>query len=238
MKLLAIETSTEACSVGLLIDNQLKTDHRLAPQQHGKLVLPMIDALMSDAGLQPAQLDGVVYGRGPGSFTGVRIGVALTQGIALGADLGVIGISTLQSVAQGVHRVHGDTHVSVSLDARMSEVYHAAFVVGDAGLAMPVTDEVVCPPEAIAELDTAQAWVWCGSGAERYPDTLPAGADGQAVVTRADAWPCAEDLLALAIPLFNAGKMLTAEQAAPVYLRNKVAETTAEREEAKRLRSV
>ena len=102
MILLALDTSTDACSVALRVDDQLFIDHRVVAQQHGSLVLPMVDALMSQAGLQASQLDALIYGRGPGSFTGVRIGVACAQGIALGADIGVVGVSTLQSIAQGV----------------------------------------------------------------------------------------------------------------------------------------
>ena len=117
MNLLAIETSTDACSVALLSDSNILVDHRIAAQQHGSLVIPMIDAIMAEAQLRPTQLDGVVFGRGPGSFTGVRIGVALAQGIALGADIGVVGISTLHSVAQGAFRVHGEQKVAVCLDA-------------------------------------------------------------------------------------------------------------------------
>jgi tRNA threonylcarbamoyladenosine biosynthesis protein TsaB len=148
MNLLAIETSSDACSVALLCGTQIQTDHRIVPQQHGRLVLPMIDALMAQSELSVNQLDGVVFGRGPGSFTGVRIAVALTQGIALGADVGVIGISTINSIAQGVYRQHGDCSVAVSIDARMDEVYFAAYTLTDDGVMKPVTEEYLCPQRA------------------------------------------------------------------------------------------
>lgn len=236
MKLLAIETSTEACSVGLMIDGHIETRHRLAPQQHGVLVLPMIDELMSDAGIAPAQLDAVAYGRGPGSFTGVRIGVALTQGIALGADLGVIGISTLHSMAQSVHRTHDDNHIAVSLDARMDEVYFAAFTADEAGIVLSVVEECICPPESVPLLERTQPWVWCGSGAERYADKIPDVNESQGAIVRMDVWPHAHDMLVLAAPLYAANKITSPEQAMPVYLRDKVAETTAERLVSKQLR--
>ena len=227
MNLLAIETSTDACSVGLSVDGELLLDHRIASQQHGALVLPMVDALMATAGLVPAQLDGVIFGRGPGSFTGVRIGVAVTQGIALGADAGVFGVSTLQSVAQGCYRVHGETHVAVSLDARMDEVYFAAFVCDDNGLMQPVTDEMLLPPAMVPAMPADSTWCWAGSGAERYRDlVLKAAPDA---VIHADCWPMAQDLLTLGTPSALSGALLSAEQAAPVYLRDKVAQTTAER---------
>lgn len=227
MNLLAIETSTDACSVGLSVDGELLLDHRIASQQHGALVLPMVDALLARAGIVPAQLDGVVFGRGPGSFTGVRIGVAVTQGIALGADAGVFGVSTLQSVAQGCHRVHGETHVAVSLDARMDEVYFAAFVCDDAGLMQPLGEEMVVPPAQVPALPDDSRWCWAGSGAERYREQVLSMTPEATI--HDDCWPMAQDLLTLGMPSAVSGGMLPAEQAAPVYLRDKVAQTTAER---------
>ncbi len=227
MNLLAIETSTDACSVGLSVDGELLLDHRIASQQHGVLVLPMVDALMATAGLVPAQLDGVVFGRGPGSFTGVRIGVAVTQGIALGADAGVFGVSTLQSVAQGCYRVHGETHVAVSLDARMDEVYFAAFACDDDGLMQPVGEEMLISPDQVPALPADRTWCWAGSGAERYRELVLTSAP-EALI-HADCWPMAQDLLTLGTPSALSGDLLSAEQAAPVYLRDKVAQTTAER---------
>ncbi len=229
MKLLAIETSTDACSVGLSIDGNLLLDHRMAAQQHGALVLPMVDALMAEAGLAPAQLDGVVFGRGPGSFTGVRIGVAVTQGIALGAGVGVVGISTLQSVAQGCYRVHGDEHVAVCLDARMDEVYFSAYQRDEAGLMQAVMKERVLPPADMPRLPTDQNWYWAGTGAERYAELLGDVFDVGAGAIRPDCWPNAEDLLTLGEAVARSGGLLPPEEAAPVYLRDKVAQTTAER---------
>ncbi len=229
MNLLAIETSTDACSVALLAGTELLIDHRFAPQQHGTLVLPMIDKLMADASLSPTQLDGVVFGRGPGSFTGVRICVALTQGIALGADVGVVGISTMQSVAQGVYRVNQDSVVAVSLDARMDEVYYAAYQVDSAGLMSAITDEVLCAPEDIPALGDGITACWAGSGAERYSEVLSNQYSVPSEQIRKDAWPHAQDLISLATPIAQSNQLLAPEQAMPIYLRNKVAETTEER---------
>ena len=237
MNLLAIETSTDACSVALLCDTEILADHRIAAQQHGRLVLPMIDTLMAQAQLSASQLDGVVFGRGPGSFTGVRIAVALTQGIALGADVGVIGISTMHSVAQGVFRLHGDRVVAISLDARMDEVYFAAYELQDESVMSPITDECLCRPTELPVLVSDASRRWAGSGAERYSALLSEHYEVSEEFVRAGVWPDASDLISLAIPKVQAGELQSAEHAMPVYLRNKVADTTAERDLAKQAKS-
>lgn len=240
MNLLAIETSTDACSVALLCGTQVLTDHRIASQQHGRLVLPMIDSLMAQAELSVKQLDGVVFGRGPGSFTGVRIAVALTQGIALGADVGVIGISTMNTIAQGVYRLHGDSRVAVSIDARMDEVYFAAYLLDDSGVMgpEPVGEEILCRPDSIPSLSETPSRRWAGSGAQRYAGMLEAQYAVPLASIRTDIWPNAYDLISLAMPRIHSGELQAAEHAMPVYLRNKVADTTVERALAKQAKSV
>lgn len=237
MRLLAIETSTDACSVALMIDEEIRVDHRLVPQKHAALVLPMVDALMSESGITASQLDGIAFGRGPGSFTGVRIGVAVTQGIALGADVGVLGVSSLQCMAQGVYRRDRDgvRYVAACLDARMSEVYFGAFQMGEDGLAQPLSQERVCAPEAVAALrsELPQPMVWAGSGVSRYADVLLTDNNSAVACVVDDCWPEAQDLLAILQHSVDEGTLQSAEEAMPVYLRNKVAETTAERESAK-----
>ena len=238
MKLLAIETSTDACSVGLLIDGEIIVDHRLAAQQHGALVLPMVDQIMSKAGISAKQLDGVAYGRGPGSFTGVRIGVAVTQGIALGADVGVVGISTLQTIAQGCLREFADTHVAVSMDARMDEVYYCAYVQEQSNVMQALIDEEVCAQQSIRILPESQSasastWRWAGSGAQRYSNIVKEHFSVDDSAIRTDRWPHAQDLLSLALPRVVAGALTASEDASPVYLRDKVAQTTAERKALK-----
>ena len=242
MKLLALDTSTDACSVALLIDDEIVQDHRIASQQHAALILPMIDALMASAQLTPRDLDGVIYGRGPGSFTGVRIGVSVTQGIALGADLNVLGVSTMQSVAQGCLRESGDTLVSVSIDARMDEVYFCCYEKDDAALMTPVTAETICPPDEqinakalqIPDSSSLQQSIkeaaWAGSGAERYRNILQEHFAVPDDRIRVGHLPQAQDLLTLARPLVVKGDLYDPALAEPVYLRNKVAQTTRERE--------
>lgn len=143
MNLLAIETSTDACSVALAIGDDVRVDHRVEPRRHARLVLPMIDGLLAEAGLPRGALDGIAFGRGPGSFTGVRIAASVTQGIALGLGIGVVGVSTLAAIAEGCRRELGDASVGVALDARLDEIYWGAFRTVD-GLMRAVTEERVC----------------------------------------------------------------------------------------------
>ena len=224
--MLAIETSTDACSVALQVGDDVLSDHRVEARQHGALLLPMIDALMAEAGLEVSQLDALIYGRGPGSFTGVRIGVACAQGIALGADLGVVGVSTLHSIAQGTYRKYGDTAVAVCVDARMDEVYFCRYALGEGGLMQPEMEELIAPPEDIDGMGSSR---WAGSGAERYRAVFEGNSD--ASMMRESALPEGVDLLALGVPDVSRGSLQAAEHASPVYLRNKVALTTAERAE-------
>ncbi len=226
MKFLAIDTSTDACSVALQIDGSIISDHRVVARQHGALVLPMVDALMAQAGCKAAELDALIYGRGPGSFTGVRIGIATAQGIALGADIGVVGVSTLQSIAQACWREYADESVAVSVDARMDEVYFCKFFINEKQLMQSKFDEQIGPPEQVRGDMCA---VWAGSGAERYSELLQENAPASAVCVRSGCLPNAVDLLTLGADKVSDGQLQAAEFASPVYLRNKVALTTAER---------
>ena len=226
MKLLAIETSTDACSVALMIGNQVLSDHRVEKQKHGALLLPMVDALMAQAGIRAAELDALVYGCGPGSFTGVRIGVASAQGIALGADIGVVGISTLQSIAQGCYREYKEEGVAVSVDARMNEVYFCQYVLDEHKLMQAVVDEQLLSPHALEAMGVS---CWAGTGAKQYEHMIVGETGTPGIRIHGDQLPSALDHLTLAKPAVLAGELQPAELASPVYLRNKVALTTAER---------
>lgn len=161
MNLLALETATEHCSVALLrsaVDgsHEVLVRRLHAPRQQTELILPMIDEVLAESGLRLNQLDGLAYSRGPGAFTGVRIAAAVAQGLALGADLGVVPVSSLQALAQGAWRATGAEAVLASFDARMQEVYAGAFLLGaegseQEGLMQPQTAEVAARPEALPE---------------------------------------------------------------------------------------
>ncbi len=238
MKLLAIDTSTEACSVALQCGDEVCCDHRLVPQQHAQLLLPMIDELMATAGLTARQLDGVVFGRGPGSFTGVRIAASVVQGIAYGADLGTLGLSTLQALAQGCVREFDDQHVFSALDARMQQVYWCAYECNDLGLMQPVAEELVCDPIKVPTPACAASGLWAltGSGIDHYAEQIleRAGLASRGKL-RLNRWPHAQDLLTLAADKRAATAFLSAEHAVPVYLRNRVALTELERSSGQRL---
>ena len=253
MKLLAIETSTDACSVALAVGDDVRVDHRVEPRRHAQLVLPMIDALLAEAGLARGALDGVAFGRGPGSFTGVRIAASVTQGIALGLDIGVVGVSTLRAIAEGCRRELGDTRVGVALDARLDEIYWGAFE-ARGGIMRSALDERVCVPgsatvERSAEAGEARSsgdgdgdgsdgsdgsdgrgWTLAGPGAERYADVLRTalGASSELAV-REGRMPNARDTLTLARLEIATHGLSDPESAVPVYLRERVALTEEER---------
>ncbi len=243
MKLLALDTSTDACSVALCINDEVQVDHRIAPQKHAQLLLPMIDRMLSDAGLKATDLDGIAFGCGPGSFTGVRIAAATTQGIAFGADIGVIPISSLQALAQGASRTHQATHTIACIDARMSEVYWGAYVIDEAGYAQTHIPDSMCPPAdlVLPSDDKKQMWSLLGTGADEYIDEIKTSIASKGLTFEElvqhvpDAWPNAQDVLRVASPLVLTGNLKSADEALPIYLRNRVALTEAQRAKGERL---
>lgn len=217
MKILALETATEACSVALTVDGA--TQERVAPgQQHSARILSMIDELLGDAGLRLQQLDALAFGRGPGLFTGLRIGTGVVQGLAFGADLPVVPVSSLAALAQGDEAVH----VLAALDARMSQVYWAAYERNIEGLVEQVGSESVVAP-ADVPLPPAHVWVGVGSGWDRYADALAARLGSQLERWRSGCYPRASDVARLAAVGFERGQAVSAEQALPVYIRDEVA---------------
>ena len=223
LKLLALDTSTEACSVALCYNDQLLTLDEVCPQQHSKRILPMVQQLLAEAGASLTQLDGIVFGRGPGSFTGVRIGVGVTQGLAFGADLPVYGVSTLAAMAQAAKRLHNATQVIAAIDARMAEVYIAHFSLSDAlnnGLMQAQSEEIAIKPEALTPFNLAGTVMAVGTGWQTYAQQL--SALQQVSIANDILYPSAQDMLALAAPAFAAGHFISAEQAEPVYVRDDV----------------
>jgi tRNA threonylcarbamoyladenosine biosynthesis protein TsaB len=223
VKLLALDTSTEACSVALQYNDQRLTLDEVCPQQHSKRILPMVQQLLAELGLALNQLDGIVFGRGPGSFTGVRIGVGVTQGLAFGADLPVFGVSTLQAMAQAAVRLHQATQVIAAIDARMAEVYLALYQQGADGLMHAIGDELARKPADLPAL-TLQGNIWAvGTGLVTYRDAFTQWAAGQQLqISDQVLLPSAQDMLTLAMPAWQQQLFVAAEQAEPVYVRDEV----------------
>jgi len=225
MKIIAIETSTEACSAALLSANEVIASYRVAPREHTELILPMIDGLLADAGVGRAQLDAVAFGRGPGAFTGVRIATGVAQGIAFALDIPVMPVSTLAALAHRVWREAGYQRVMSAIDARMGEVYWGCYFIEGSGKAVLHGEEIVCSPEVVPVPDGG-AWIGVGTGWETYGDTLTARCTS---VTGIDErrFPHAHDVALLGATMFSTGHAVAADQALPVYLRDQVAQKKA-----------
>ena len=223
MKILALDTSTEYCSVAVSLDGNISSRGVLAGQRHSELLIQMLDEMLVGAGIKLAQLDGIAFGTGPGSFTGVRIACGVAQGLALGAGLPVVGVCTLQALAQAANH---DKVIAV-LDARMGEVYHAAYQ-KQAGQWMTVCHPSLCLPLHAPPVEGGE-WVGAGSGFAVHADVLANRYSAQLAGYDAQAIPQASAIAQLALPEFNAGRGEDAAQARPLYLRDKVALKTAER---------
>lgn len=223
MRILALETSTEFCSVALWQDGCVRATSELVGQKHSELLLTQLDALLREAGVRVADLDGIAFGKGPGSFTGVRIACGVTQGLALGADLPVVGVCTLLALAQAT----GKSRVIAALDARMGEIYHAAYVLQD-GTWTEISAPCLCKADA-APLVDGDGWFGAGSGFAVYAKELAARYAGQLDEADGLAMPQAAAIAVLGAAEFLAGRGLDAALAQPLYLRDKVALKTAER---------
>ena len=223
MKILALETSTEYCSVALWRDGDVDAREARAGQRHSELLLPMVEALLERHGLRLQGLDGIAFGEGPGSFTGLRIGCGVTQGLAFGAGLPVVGVSTLLALAEAAR----SGRAVCCLDARMGEIYHAAYARSDAGW------EAVHAPSLCAPADApplpAGSWTGCGSGFAVHGAALGERYTGRLSAIMPEVFPHARDIARLAAREFEAGRSVRAEQAVPVYIRDKVALRSDER---------
>ena len=228
MKLLAIETSTVACSVALSLDGEVRETHRMAPRLHADLLLPMVDGLLAEAGVALRALDAVAFGRGPGAFTGLRIAAGAAQGIAWGADLPVVPVSTLAALAQGAVREGMGRCVLAVMDARIHEVYWGAYIAGDDGIVTLQGEERVCAP-ADVPLPEGEDWFGAGDGWSAYGAALDARLGARVRARDAERWPRARDVAMLGAHIYLRHGGLPAVQALPVYLRDRVAEKKADR---------
>lgn len=217
-RILAIDTATEACSAALWQDGQLLSRYEVAPRGHTDLILPMVAELLAEAELSLNQLDALAFGRGPGSFTGVRITLGVAQGLAFGADLPLLGVSNLQALAQGAHRVGGCDSALAAIDARMGEIYIGGFALRDGVMISTDTEQVVMPSEWLAANSDKHWATGVGSGLVTYPELLTRVGE----LCTAQPYPEAQDLLPQALQLWQQGQGVAAANALPVYLRDKV----------------
>ncbi|WP_230351026.1 tRNA (adenosine(37)-N6)-threonylcarbamoyltransferase complex dimerization subunit type 1 TsaB [Lelliottia sp. WAP21] len=223
MRILAIDTATEACSAALWDNGNLFAHFEECPREHTQRILPLVKQMLDQGNTTLTDLDALAFGRGPGSFTGVRIGIGIAQGLALGANLPMIGVSTLATMAQGAWRQTGATRVLAAIDARMGEVYWAEYTRDEQGIWHGEETEKVLKPQAVGERlkQLSGEWAIVGTGWQAWPDM--ANESGLTLVDGKTLLPAAEDMLPIACQLLAAGQTVTVEHAEPVYLRNEVA---------------
>jgi tRNA threonylcarbamoyladenosine biosynthesis protein TsaB len=224
MNLLAFETATEACSVAVLCDGEVIERFELAPRRHAELALPWAGELLAQAGVARSQLDAIAVGRGPGAFTGVRLAIALAQGIALALDRPLLPVSTLAALAM---RAQGE-RVIAAIDARMGEVYAAAFQRQGADL-VAVGNESVLAPDTYSPPE-GDPWHGVGTGFAAGDGALQARLHGRLASVDAQALPHAADVARLGALAFARGEAIAPERVEPAYLRNNVALTIAEQQ--------
>ena len=226
MNLLAIETSTESCSVALIHGDDVLARSELAPRRHAERVLPMTDELLAAAGIDKHALDAIAVGRGPGAFTGVRLAVSLAQGMALALDLPIVPVSSLAALAlEAPH--DGDAAILAVIDARMGEIYAASYRRAADGGLVALDEERVCTADALV-LPQASAWQVVGTGWTTYRATLREKLGGEPRYEDGDRFPQAVHVAEIGAREFLAGRAVAPEKALPVYLRDHVALTLVE----------
>lgn len=238
MRVLAIDTATEACSAAILVAGEVYERFLIAPRRHSALILPMVEEVLAEAGVSLCQLDGLAFGRGPGSFTGVRIATGVIQGLALASDLPVAPVSTLAALAQGAFRPGAPECIVAALDARMGEVYLGIYTMGgiytpdeiyapgptvvcQGIIVQPLRPEAVIDPAAISASLTG-AWTGVGSGFKTHGVALCKSLAGSPSRIEPETYPHARDVALLGLETLRKGRGVRAEEALPVYLRDRV----------------
>ncbi len=226
LKLLAIDTATEACSAALYVNGEITQQYQLAPRQHSHLILRMIDELLHAANCKVQSLDALAFARGPGSFMGLRIAAGVVQGISYAQAIPVVPVSTLAAIAKVAMDQTAATKVLAAIDARMDEVYWGCYVSGDKGLPQLMGHECVRAPAQVA-VPEGDGWLAAGTGWSSYEEVLYDRMGQQISAVLPDCFPCARAVAELAIHDYEQGKVVTAAQAVPVYLRDDVAKKPA-----------
>lgn len=222
MNILAIDTSSDACSVALLYQQEdILQRFEIAPRDHSKLLLPMAESLLMEAGMRLTQLDAIAFARGPGSFTGLRIAAGVAQGMAFAAGLPVIPVSTLAALAGSVAGATNARFVLSCMDARMNEVYWGTFVKNDMGYLEPMGLEHVTLAHEI-RLPNDGPWLAVGNAWAVYSNELENAVGDHVVESHADVFPEARFVASLALPMLRQGQVFPPEQAIPIYIRDNV----------------
>jgi tRNA threonylcarbamoyladenosine biosynthesis protein TsaB len=223
VNILALDTSTEYCSAAVWRDGVVAERDVHAGQSHSELLLDMVDAVLGESGTTLADLDAIAWGEGPGTFTGLRIGCGVVQGLAFAAQRPVVGIGTLLALAVA----SGAERAVCCVDARMQQVYHAAYA-REGGRWRTVHEPALYSPEQVPEVE-GEGWTGCGSGFIAYRDALARRYGARLASVLPDAHPTARCIAELAAAACRDGHAVAAEDAAPVYIRDKVALKTDER---------
>ena len=215
--ILAIDTSTEACSVALLYRNEITHDFIISARDHTKQILPMIDKLLKQSGCALSQVNAIAFGQGPGSFTGVRIGLGVAQGLALGIDKPMIGVSTLMTLAQGVYRTQKATNVIATIDARMNEVYLGQYQLINNQWQAIIPECVIAPEKVVEHVKQVYKNSYtAGTGWQTYPNMLKDIQPSEILL------PHAQDMIVIAEQKWQKNQLLSVEDVEPTYLRNEV----------------
>ena len=228
MKLLAFETATEACSVALYVDGQVLERFEVAPRRHAELSLPWAEQLLAEAGVARSELDAIALSRGPGAFTGVRLAIAIAQGIALALDRPLLPVSTLQTVAL---RAPADVpRVLACIDARMGELYAARYLRDADGELQLQERELLVAPDAVQLPADDGLWAGVGTGFAAGEGVLSTRLQARLSSVDAQALPSAADVLKIAVPAMLRGEAIAPELVQPAYLRDNVALTLIEQQ--------
>jgi tRNA threonylcarbamoyladenosine biosynthesis protein TsaB len=218
MKILAIDTATEACSVAVLTNDFCKEIFEIIPRRHTERVLPMVDELLKEVDLSLSQLDAVAFNCGPGSFTGVRVATSVAQGLAFSSGLPVISVSSLAALAQLAFREENKHKVLSAIDARMNEMYWGCYQL-DNGIMRLTGEEKVSP---VTKVEKEGEWHCLGSGWDSFQNELEQLKRVNITSFSLARFPHAQDVATLAVDLYQQGKMVDAEDARPVYIRDEI----------------
>ncbi len=220
--ILALDTSTEACSCAVSINGVIDEDFAICPRQHAQKILPMIHSLLAKHSVSFSQIDAISFGRGPGSFTGLRIAAGVTQGIAFAAELPVIPVSTLAAIALDVQKLMPAPYVLSCLDARIDEIYWALFSFEE-NLPVLLDQEFLCKPERIkTEFIEKLATMSAGGNGLQFNMRFPASVQNRIAVSLPELLPRAGQIAKIAAALWDKKVFITADEISPVYLREQV----------------